>query len=59
MQADADDLREHDFTPEQLRQGLRGKYAAPKSLLAVLATLEPLDEAFPHISELPTDSVDL
>lgn len=33
--------------------------APPRSLLAVLATLEPLDEAFPPIPELPTDSVDL
>ena len=29
MPSDADDLRaEYDFTPEQLRQGVRGKYAA-------------------------------
>lgn len=33
--------------------------APPRSLLAVLASLEPLDEAFPPIPELPTDSVDL
>jgi hypothetical protein len=60
VQSDADDLRgEYDFTPEQLRQGVRGKYAASRSLLGVLATLEPLDEAFPPIPELPTDSVDL
>lgn len=32
--------------------------ARPTSLLAVLATLEPLDEEFPPISELPLDSVD-
>jgi len=31
----------------------------PRSLLAVLAALEPLDDAFPPIPELPTDSVDL
>ena len=31
----------------------------PKSLLAVLATLAPLDEDFPPIPELPLDSVDL
>ncbi len=31
----------------------------PKSLLAVLATLQPLDEAFPPIPELPVDSVEL
>ena len=33
--------------------------APPKSLLAVLATLEPLDEEFPDIDELETDPVDL
>jgi antitoxin VapB len=33
--------------------------APPRSLLAVLACLEPLDEEFPRIPELPTDSVDL
>jgi antitoxin VapB len=31
----------------------------PKSLLAVLATLQPLDEEFPPIPELPVDSVEL
>ena len=31
----------------------------PKSLLALLATLPPLDEDFPSISDLPPDSVDL
>lgn len=31
----------------------------PKSLLAVLATLEPLDEDFPPIADLPIDSVEL
>ncbi len=33
--------------------------AQPKSLLSVLATLEPLDEEFPPIPDLPADSVDL
>ena len=33
--------------------------AEPASLLAVLATLEPLDEEFPPIRELPVDRVDL
>lgn len=33
--------------------------APPRSLLAVLATLEPLHEEFPPIPELPTDPVDL
>jgi antitoxin VapB len=31
----------------------------PKSLLAVLATLRPLDEEFPPIPELSTDPVEL
>lgn len=31
----------------------------PKSLLAVLATLEPIDEDFPPIPDLPVDSVEL
>lgn len=31
----------------------------PKSLLALLATLAPLDEDFPPIRELPTDPVEL
>ncbi len=31
----------------------------PKSLLAVLATLQPLDEEFPPISELPVKPVEL
>jgi antitoxin VapB len=33
--------------------------APPKSLLAVLATLAPLDEDFPAIRDLPADRVDL
>ncbi len=33
--------------------------APPKSLLAVLATLAPLDEEFPPIPELALDPVDL
>lgn len=33
--------------------------ARPKSLLAVLSTLKPLDEALPPIQELPVDPVDL
>ncbi len=31
----------------------------PKSLLALLATLEPIDEEFPEIEDLPPDPVDL
>ena len=33
--------------------------APPRSLLAVLATLEPIDEEFPAIDELPHRPVDL
>ena len=33
--------------------------APPKSLLAVLATLQPLDEEFPPIPELPVDPIEL
>lgn len=33
--------------------------AQPKSLLAVLATLERLDEEFPPIAELPVDPVEI
>jgi len=31
----------------------------PKSLLAVLSTLAPLDEDFPPISDLSPDAIDL
>jgi antitoxin VapB len=31
----------------------------PKSLLTVLATLQPLDEEFPQVLHLPVDSVEL
>jgi len=33
--------------------------AQPKSLLAVLATIEPLDDRFPPVRDLPVDSVDV
>ncbi len=33
--------------------------APPKSLLAVLASLAPLDEEFPSIAELALDPIDL
>ena len=32
---------------------------APRSLLAVLATLKPLDEDFPRIERLPAEPIDL
>ena len=31
----------------------------PRSLLSLLATLEPIDEDFPPVSDLPIDDVDL
>jgi len=33
--------------------------APPKSLLAMLATWEPIDEEFPEIEDLPPDPVEL
>jgi antitoxin VapB len=33
--------------------------AAPRSLLAILATLEPLDEDFPPIADLTIDDITL
>ncbi len=33
--------------------------ARPKSLLEVLASLEPLEDEFPPIRELPIDDIDL
>jgi antitoxin VapB len=33
--------------------------AQPRSLLALLATLEPIEEDFAEITDLPIDSVDL
>jgi antitoxin VapB len=33
--------------------------APPRSLLALLATLEPLDEDFPAMPNLPVDDIDL
>jgi antitoxin VapB len=33
--------------------------APPRSLLALLATLQPIDEEFPPIPELPNDSAEM
>lgn len=33
--------------------------ARPRSLLAALANLEPLDEDFPDVTDLPLDTVEL
>ena len=33
--------------------------ARPRSLLAVLASLEPLDEALPPVADLSVDEIDL
>ncbi|MGA3315033.1 MAG: AbrB/MazE/SpoVT family DNA-binding domain-containing protein [Candidatus Korobacteraceae bacterium] len=56
--------REFEFSGEEAIMRKEGERliiepAPPKSLLAVLATLAPLDEDFPPISDLPPDPVDL
>jgi antitoxin VapB len=56
--------REFDFSGEEAIMRKEGdrliiEPAPPKSLLAVLATLVPLEEDFPPISDLPPDPVDL
>lgn len=56
--------REFEFSSEEAILRKEGdrliiEPAPPRSLLALLATLEPIDEAFPLIPELPTNSVDL
>ena len=33
--------------------------APPRSLLALLATLEPIDDDFPAVADLPVDDVEL
>lgn len=33
--------------------------AKPRSLLELLATLDPIDEEFPHIDDLPPERVEL
>ena len=37
----------------------KAKRRTKKSLLALLATLKPIDERFPEIEDLPPDPVDL
>ncbi len=56
--------REFEFPGEEAIMRKEGdrliiEPASPKSLLAVLATLGPLEEDFPPISDLPPDPVDL
>ena len=56
--------REFEFPGEEAIMRKEGdrliiEPAPPKSLLAVLATLAPLEEDFAHISDLPPDPVDL
>jgi len=56
--------REFEFSGEDAIMRKEGNRliiepAPPKSLLAVLATLAPLDEDFPPVLDLPTDPVDL
>jgi antitoxin VapB len=56
--------REFEFPGEEAIMRKEGdrliiEPAPPKSLLALLATLAPLDEDFPPIADLPPDPVDL
>jgi len=56
--------REFEFPGEEAIMRKEGdrliiEPAPPKSLLALLATLAPLDEDFPPIADLPSDPVDL
>jgi len=56
--------REFEFPGEEAIMRKEGdrliiEPAPPKSLLALLATLTPLDEDFPPIADLPPDRVDL
>jgi len=56
--------REFEFPGEEAIMRKEGdrliiEPAPPKSLLAVLATLGPLEEDFPPISDVPPDPVDL
>jgi antitoxin VapB len=56
--------REFEFPGEEAIMRKEGdrliiEPAPPKSLLAVLATLAPLQEDFPPILDLPPDPVDL
>ena len=56
--------REFEFRGEEAIMRKEGhrliiEPAPPKSLLAVLATLRPLEEEFPAISDLPPEPVDL
>ena len=56
--------REFEFSSEEAIMRKDGdrliiEPAPPKSLLAVLAALAPLDEDFPPIPDLPADPVDL
>jgi len=56
--------REFEFSGEDAIMRKEGdrliiEPAPPKSLLAVLATLGPLEEDFPSVPDLPPDSVDL
>ena len=53
------ELRVQDAIMRKEGDGLIIEPAPPKSLLAVLAKLAPLDEDFPAIRDLPPDRVDL
>ena len=56
--------REFEFSGEEAIMRKEGERliiepSPPKSLLAVLSTLAPLDEDFPPISDLSPDAIDL
>lgn len=53
------ELPGHDATIRKEGERLVIEPAPPRSLLAVLATLEPIEEEFPAIEELPHTPVDL
>jgi antitoxin VapB len=53
------ELPGHDAIMRKEGERLIIEAAPPKSLLAVLDRLAPVDEQFPPIVELPSDTVDL
>ena len=53
------ELPGHDAIMRKEGERLIIEAAPPKSLLGVLARLSPIDEQFPPIAELASDTVDL
>ena len=53
------ELRGEDAIIRKDGQRLIIEPAPPKSLLAILATLQTLDEEFPPVDDLPAEPVDL